>query len=169
MITVTNSEGAKAAARNRTAGWLKQVRQMHLYLGVFFAPSILFFAFSGSLQLFNLHEGHPGEQYQPPAWIEKLASIHKDQRLAERHGPPPPAVQGQQRRAPEFHPNPEAHQESKATLALKCFFLAMATGLFFTTLLGLYMAFKYQRSRTLTWITLLAGVAIPATLIAALT
>jgi len=135
---------------------MNKVRQLHMYLGVFFAPSILFFAFSGSLQLFNLHEGHH------PAWIAKLASIHKDQRLAaERHGPPP---QG----PPEFHPNSEEHHDSKATLVLKCFFLAMAAGLFFTTLLGLYMAFKFQRSRRLVWIALLAGVAIPAALIASL-
>ena len=137
--------------------YMKKVRQLHMYLGVFFAPSILFFAFSGSLQLFSLHEGHH------PEWIAKLASIHKDQRIdAQRRGPPPT-------RPPEFHPDSEEHHESKATLVLKCFFLAMAAGLFFTTLLGLYMAFKFQRSRRLVWISLLAGVAIPAALIATFT
>jgi hypothetical protein len=56
---------------------LKQVRQLHLYLGVFFAPSIIFFALTGSLQLVGLHEGHPGEAYQPPAWVQKLGLFTK--------------------------------------------------------------------------------------------
>jgi hypothetical protein len=34
---------------------------------------------------------------------------------------------------------------------LKWFFLAMSMGLVFTTLLGIYIAFKYNRSRTLVW------------------
>lgn len=159
------------AERSRTAAWLKQIRQLHLYLGVFFAPSLLFFAFSGSLQLFGLHEGHPGETYRPPAWIQKLASIHKDQTLAEHHGPPPPSGAVQARRPPEARPNferrgpGEEHRESKATLALKCFFLAMAAGLIFTTLLGIYMGFRYERNQVLVWGLLLAGTFIPAALI----
>lgn len=56
-----------------------------------FAHSIIFFALSAALQLFGLHEGHPGEAYQPPKWIEKVGEIHKDQTLADRHGPPPGA------------------------------------------------------------------------------
>jgi uncharacterized iron-regulated membrane protein len=79
---------------------LKQVRQLHLYLGVFFAPSIIFFALTGSLQLFGLHEGHPGEAYQPPAWVQKLGSIHKNQIVAERRGPPP-GFAGEQKRPQE--------------------------------------------------------------------
>ena len=99
MTTVTNAETATSASRSRRSAWLKQVRQLHLYLGVFFAPAILFFAFSGSLQLFSLHEGHPGESYQPPKWIEELASIHKDQRIAEHHGPSPSFAAAQESRA----------------------------------------------------------------------
>src|SRR5579862_8066073 len=70
------------------AAWLKLARQWHLYLGTFFAPSIIFFALTGALQLFGLHEGHPGEAYQPPEWVQKLSSIHKDQTVSERRGPP---------------------------------------------------------------------------------
>ena len=74
---------------------LKQARQLHLCLGVLFAPSIIFFALTGALQLFGLHEGHPGEAYQPPALIQKLGSIHKNQSVSERRGPPPGLVGGQ--------------------------------------------------------------------------
>jgi hypothetical protein len=38
--------------------------------------------------------------------------------------------------------------------------------LVFSTLLGLYMAFKYNRSRALVWGMLLLGTAIPVALIA---
>lgn len=167
-MIAANSETAPAPARSAGARWLKRVRQLHLYLGVFFAPSILFFAFTGSLQLFGLHEGHPGDAYQPPAWIQKLASIHKDQRLEGHHGPPPPSAQGQPGPNFENHEPGEAHAQSKATLTLKCFFLAMATGLIFTTLLGLYMAFKYERSMALIWSLLLIGAAVPMGLIVAM-
>jgi hypothetical protein len=68
----TKLQGSKSATR------LKWARQWHLYLGTLFAPSIIFFAFTGSLQLFSLHESHPGDAYQAPAWVQKLGSIHKD-------------------------------------------------------------------------------------------
>lgn len=173
--TQSSHTETKPPAQSRRATWLKRVRQLHLYLGIFFAPSIVFFALSGALQLFGLHESHPGKKYQPPAWIEKLASIHKDQTISEKHGPPPGTRDGP--RPPEFSeanrpPEPERgdhnedRAESKSTLALKWFFLAMAVGLIFTTFLGAYMAFAYNRSRILIWSLLLAGTAIPAVLIA---
>jgi hypothetical protein len=42
----------------------------------------------------------------------------------------------------------------------------MAVGLIFSTSLGIYMAFKYNRSRALVWSMLLIGTAIPAGLLA---
>jgi hypothetical protein len=158
---------------------LKQVRQLHLYLGVFFAPAILFFSLTGAVQLFGLHEGHPGEAYQPPKWIAALASIHKDQVLSQHHGPPPGAADqpaealppSGMRKSPGEPRGPrggEEQQEAKATLVLKWFFLAMALGLVTTTLLGIYMAFKYNRSRIIVWGLLIAGVVIPTALIASL-
>jgi len=59
----------------------------------------------------------------------------------------------------------EGRRESKFTFALKWFFLATSIGLVFTTLLGIYMAFKFNRSRALIWSLLSAGAAIPAALI----
>jgi hypothetical protein len=44
----------------------------------------------------------------------------------------------------------------------------MALGLVTTTLLGIYMAFKYNRSRIIVWGLLIAGVVIPTALIASL-
>jgi hypothetical protein len=174
-ITETKRQGpSKSAAR------LKWARQWHLCLGTLFAPSIIFFAFTGSLQLFGLHESHPGDAYQAPAWVQKLGSIHKDQVVTKQHGPPPGSA-GQPNRPPqadEAHrtaqpgtPQPEGGRRNeergpnKLTLALKWFFLATAVGLIFSTLLGIYMAFKFNRSRTLVWGMLFLGTAIPLALI----
>jgi hypothetical protein len=177
MNSATISENeTKGPTPSLSAVWLKRARQWHLYLGTLFAPSIIFFAFTGSLQLFGLHEGHPGEAYQPSAWVQKLASIHKDQTVSEKHGPPP-GFAGEQKRPPQPDearrpPQPGGGRQSeergsnKLTLALKWFFLATAVGLFFSTLLGIYMAFKFNRSRALVWGLLFLGTAIPAALIA---
>ncbi len=56
---------------------LTTIRQWHSYLGLFIAPSVLFFALTGATQLFGLHESHG--DYRPPAIVEKLSSVHKDQ------------------------------------------------------------------------------------------
>jgi hypothetical protein len=170
-----NAEPTAAPTRSSNAKVLKQVRQLHLYLGVFFAPAIIFFSLTGALQLFGLHEGHPGEAYQPPKWIAALSSIHKDQVLSQHHGPldqrdaGPPGPD--QKKAPGRPPEPrgeDEHHEGKATLILKCFFLAMSIGLLGSTLLGIYMAFKFNRSRALIWGLLIAGAGIPTALIALL-
>lgn len=56
------------------------VRKLHTYVGMFIAPSVIFFALSGALQLFHLHEARGS--YHPPPLIEMLGSLHKDQVLS---------------------------------------------------------------------------------------
>ena len=55
----------------------RQLRQFHRYCSVFFAPAILFFAFSGLLQTVRLNDATPAGP--APAWIKWMAAIHKDQ------------------------------------------------------------------------------------------
>jgi len=66
---------------------------------------------------------------------------------------------------PHESPVPEEERVGKATLVLKWFFLAMSIGLVATTMLGIYMAFKYNRSPALVWGMLIGGAAIPIVLI----
>ena len=187
------STETKLPVLSRSAARLKLAREWHLYLGTLFAPSIIFFAFTGALQLFSLHEGRPGGTYQPPVWIQKLASIHKNQNIAEKHWPPPGARGGQnappQRAAGEQKGPPapdeagrppqgpegdraegDHHEEEGGskipTYLLKWFFTGTALGLISSTLLGIYMAFKFNRSRTLVWGMLIIGTAVPVALIA---
>ncbi len=59
---------------------LRIFRITHLYFGVFITPALLFFALTGALQSFGLHEtnrDHPN--YKPAQWIAVLAQIHKKQ------------------------------------------------------------------------------------------
>src|ERR1700744_2862455 len=69
---------------------LKYLRLIHLYIGVFITPAILFFAFTGALQTFSLHETTRGSSYKPPAWAVVLGQIHKKQTpiLPVRKAPP---------------------------------------------------------------------------------
>ena len=69
---------------------MKQVRKVHFWLGAFFAPSIVFFAFSGAMQILGLHEGSGAM-----GWVTKLSQIHKDQSIGSterRARPPGPAA-----------------------------------------------------------------------------
>ncbi len=136
---------------------MKTIRQLHTYLGLIFAPSIIFYALSGALQLFGLHEG------SHPAWIATLSQVHRDQRLSA------PAEKRQDGVTPaqsaEMTPEPAPVPHSKPSVPLKGFFLSMAFGLILSTLLGIYMAFRTSRRRWILWGILTLGTAIPATLL----
>lgn len=119
---------------------MKRIRQVHFYLGVFFAPLIILFALSGALQTFRLQESPKGGTYTPPAWIVKLADIHKDQRAAHEPG-------------------------RRRSLPLQWFVIVMSVGLVASSLLGIYMAFKYNREKRLTFGLIILGFAIPAILL----
>jgi hypothetical protein len=58
---------------------LKLFRKLHLYIGLFISPALLFFAFTGALQSVNLHESTQGSSYKPPAWLAAMAHMHKKQ------------------------------------------------------------------------------------------
>ena len=139
---------------------MRRARELHLYLGTFFAPAILFFAFTGALQTFSFHEGRPGETYQPPQWLRVLAQVHKKQTAALPPGRP---AQPERREAPR---RPEVKRPvSLATLALRWFTLLMSLGLMATTALGIYMAFKFNPGRRLIWVLLVAGTVLPVAIL----
>jgi hypothetical protein len=61
---------------------LRFLRNVHLYVGIFTTPALLFFATTGAMQTFSLHETTQGSSYKPPAWIATLAQLHKKQTTA---------------------------------------------------------------------------------------
>jgi hypothetical protein len=151
---------------------LKFVRQLHLYLGVFIAPALLFFAFTGALQSLNLHETTPGRTYKPATWIVTLAQLHKKQTTIVPVRKPHPEASP---RADTDKPTQPANSSPKASapeparpthLPMKLFFVLVALGLASSTLSGIFMAYKYERSKLLVTGLLLAGIAVPLLLLA---
>lgn len=144
--------------------FLRYTRLSHLYLGVFISPALFFFAFTGALQTFSLHETTRGSSYKPPAWAVTLGQLHKKQTTVvpvRKLAPPDkPAIDKSQPTAspaPAPAPTPKPHN----ALPLKIFFLVVAIGLFVSTLSGLYMSYKYIHNKLLITVLLIAGVIVP--------
>lgn len=144
------------------------IRRWHSYIGLFVAPSVLFFALTGAAQLFSLHEAHG--TYQPPALLEKLSSVHKDQAFAlgHHHEPPEPKSESQNPGGGTASQADTEHDDDKpelSALALKAFFLMVALSLVLSTALGLWMGITQTRQKRLAWLLVLAGTLIPAGLL----
>lgn len=172
-----------------TASTLRAIRQVHHFSGVFLAPAILFFAITGGLQMFGLHETSRGSSYIPPAILVHLSQLHKHGSLAapaHRPGPGPsaaPAAGGKQDGAapkpdtapkPEGAPKPDAASKPPAVgasqpahnpLPIKIFFALTAIGLVVSTASGLTMAWKFTRRKGRVVATLLAGIVVPLLLL----
>ena len=158
--------------------FLKLARQLHLYIGVFIAPAVLFFAFTGGLQGFGLHETSRGSDYKPPAWLAIAAQLHKKQTDVLPVRKPRPMDAENRQPAPSMPmptqaANAPAPQPSKPEapvgpvrhpLPLKIFSAFVSFGLFVSTLLGLYMAYRYTRKHMLISLLLAAGTMFPIVL-----
>ena len=137
---------------------MKTARLAHFYLGVFFAPLIIFFAFTGILQVFKLHESYretPGSQGD---WIAWFGQFHKEQAWI-----PPKAAPA---KAPAAAPAPAHEKESVWAKPMKWLVALMGAALVATSFLGLYIAFKYPSRRRGFTIALVAGIVVPLALMA---
>lgn len=139
---------------------LRRVRQFHLWCGMFFAPAILFFAFSGALQTFDFHETENG--IAPPKWIATIAAIHKKQDFPKPRKPRPPAAATG---ASESKAAPTAAVPAKASAhspwPLKIFVGFMSIGLMISTALGITIALTIRLTRRMSQIMLAAGTILP--------
>jgi uncharacterized iron-regulated membrane protein len=139
------------------------IRQLHSYIGAFIAPLVLFLAFTGSLQVFSLHEAHGG--YAPPPLLVRLSRVHKDQTAALPAARPEGGMRTRRTHAHADAASPGARTIPWAMMALKWFFLLVAVGLTVSTLLGLWMAFTYGRRKGLILGLLVAGAVLPVLLL----
>ena len=170
----------------RTPSLLKTFRTIHLYLGIFLTPALLFFAFSGALQTFGLHEtnrDHPN--YKPAHWIAVMAQIHKKQVTAvpvrrplgagsNASTLPGAAVNAAGKRTEAgsrdaavlgVPPQRPASAHAVHPLPLRLFFLLVCFGLVMSTLTGLTMSYAYMRNKVLVAGLLVAGAVTPILLV----
>ena len=173
---------------------LKLSRTVHLYLGVFMVPALLFFAITGGLQTFGLHETSRGSSYTPPAWLATAALLHKKQTTVAgvRKSRPPGDVaaaaelgaaapgrtsSGRTSSAHVVSPavpsagssvaraDRDGGPPKKNLLPMKMFFALVSISLCLSTLSGLYMAYRYSRKPMLVSSILAAGVVVPLLLL----
>jgi hypothetical protein len=137
------------------SGAMKTIRKLHFWIGVLFAPTIVFFALSGALQIAGLHEANDGEA--PADWIAKLAEIHKEQSIEALPQRKPSVAKPD---APKPEPRPE-RSGPRRSLPLMLWFFSLALGLIVSTSLGLYMAFAYKRDRAVIVGLLVSGAVLP--------
>ncbi len=136
------------------------LRRWHAYVGLFIAPSVLFFALTGTLQIFNLHEAHGS--YHPAVLLKKLSAVHKDQVFEEPHDQSAPDHDATPAAAGADQPAAnEDEKQSVSTYALKWFFTLVSVGLIVSTLIGIWMGTTQIRRKGLVWILLIAGTLAP--------
>lgn len=138
------------------------MRRVHLYLGMFSAPAILFFALTGILQTLSLHEVSRNGSYQPSTWIVALAQIHKKQtsQVPERKAAPPPNANVPGREMSKRIEPPISSNRYKA-IPMKIFFVIVGVGLIFSTVTGMVMAWKFKRDRRVVLGLSIAGAVVP--------
>ena len=144
------------------AATMRKLRQFHLYIGVFFAPAILFFAISGGLQTFRLQQASGWDGAPPPAWMAWMGSVHIDQRKLV----PEPIEAAKPK--PPVDPAKVAERKAKAQKALpmKIFTVALAIALALSTLLGGAIALSMKATRRVATIMLVTGSILPILLLA---
>jgi hypothetical protein len=135
------------------------IRRWHSHIGLFIAPSVLFFSLTGAAQLFSLHEAHG--KYVPPAIVEKLSSVHKDQVFAFGNHHAAPESDTQSPAAAED----DEDKVALSTLFLKWFFLIVALCLALSTAFGLWMGLTQTPRKKIRWLLAVAGVLIPVALL----
>ena len=168
MNKMASVETAGARRAPNRAAAMMAARAWHSYAGAFFAPAILFFSITGALQTFNLHKPLPG--WRPPAVVQALASMHKNQNLHVKYTDDPapqaadkPAKPGKRAKAdkPAEAAKPAAPLASViAQWVLKVFAALVSVGLTATTVLGLWMAWQTTRRRTVL-LCFAAGAVLP--------
>jgi hypothetical protein len=161
-----------------TTSYLQAFRLTHRYIGIFISPAVLFFAFTGAVQTFSLHETTRGSSYKPPQILVILAQIHKKQTpvIAQPRPPAAPRPQGAggpggSAAATPAAPKPPAPAPTGPDAPkhnpwpLKIFFLLVALSLFTSTLSGIYMAYKFTRNKLTVTLLLVLGTVIPVAMI----
>lgn len=114
---------------------VKSLRRLHLYLGCFFAPLLLFYIGTGWVQTLSTQRnkglGEKGD------WVSHLTSVHVDQ----------------------IYPSETA--QSYSPFLFQVLVVVMSISLIATIGLGIFLAFRTSRRHWPVWLSLLLGIVIP--------
>jgi hypothetical protein len=116
---------------------MKRLRQLHLYLGVFFAPLLIFFIGTGWYQTVN-----PDRLKSPSeaeSIVQKLRVVHTDQ----------------------IYPETGVIRQPGSPKLFRALVVVMSVALIVTTVLGLALAFKFSRDLWPVWASLGLGLLVP--------
>ncbi|MEZ4398691.1 MAG: hypothetical protein R3B06_01635 [Kofleriaceae bacterium] len=142
---------------------MRLLRRVHLWLGVFAAPTILFFALTGVIQVFGWHDGGAA------GWVVRLTQVHRVQSAALPPARPrPPAARpddnlGVDRAAARAQP--PARTPIHRSRPLIWFFALVSLVMMASTASGLAIAWSFRKQRRWVLLTLGAGVVTPALLL----
>jgi hypothetical protein len=112
------------------------LRRIHLYLGCFFAPMLVFFSISGMWQVYGVQWGDNARV------LQLLSTIHMGHNMGFK----------------------DRHAFTLTSPYLEYFVVLMAASLVTSIILGVIMAFKFGRG-TLALASLAAGALVPLILI----
>jgi hypothetical protein len=133
------------------------------------ADDSFFFAITGGLQMFGLHEAARGSSYVAPNILVCLSQLHKKGTLylPPRKVAPPNSAKsdGAKLEGPKLEtPKPAQAPLPPNSLSMKIFFAATALALTVSTCSGLMMGWGYARRKSIVLLTLAAGIVSPAIL-----
>src|SRR5688572_3804639 len=118
---------------------MNRLRRIHLFLGCFFAPLLLFFVGTGWYQ--TMHPDRKKGLGEGGGWIGKMMTIHVDQILES------PVVGA-------YDPRP-----------FQYLVVVMSLALIATTVLGIILAFRFSRTKWPVWVSLVLGLLAPMVLL----
>jgi hypothetical protein len=116
---------------------MKFLRRIHLYLGVLYAPLLLFFLGTGWYQVMNPDRLKSTSEAE--TWVQKFRVIHTDQ----------------------IYPRDGAAERAASPKVFQWLLYGMSAALILATLVGLVLAFRSVKPRWPVWLALVAGVLIP--------
>lgn len=120
---------------------MQKFRRLHTYLGVFFAPLLLFFVCTGWYQ--TMHPDRRKSPEEAEAVWDRARSVHADSVL----------------------PDPAAM--SYKTKPFRYLVVTMSIAFIITTVLGLVLAFRFSRNKWAIALSLVIGFALPVALLLA--
>jgi len=147
---------------------MNRTRTLHLYLGCFFAPMILYFSISGVWQVFRLND-LPRPEQEHAAQSDSQANNPGGEDESNRAGQPAPRFRILLHELSKPHKEatlPGRSPRKSHSLGFDWFAAALGFGLSMTTLLGVALAWQVPRRRKKVFLAVLAGILLPMLLLA---